>query len=300
MADVARVVRVAPPPAAAGAEPAPAVDARADRTLRWLGLTASTVGLCLLLFVGYLFGFTGFQAARHQRALLGELYAPGGALSGRVPADGQPAGVLDVPALHLRQVVVQGTTATDLLEGPGLMPGTARPGTAGNAVIAGRRTAGGRPFADLGRLARGDRITVTTGLGRFEYRVVRVATAADGSVDPVAATRRARLTLVTSNPPLVPTGLLYAVADLVTTPAKGTVPRQAPTVAERGLAGDPGAVLPSVLWGLALVGCLAATIWAYLRWQDKVWTVYLLSTPLVLAVALVWYESLVRLLPATM
>ena len=59
--------------------------------------------------------------------------------------EGQPAGVITIPALGLTQVVVEGTTATDLLKGPGLMPGTARPGSLGNSVMAGHRTIAGSP-----------------------------------------------------------------------------------------------------------------------------------------------------------
>jgi sortase A len=279
-----------------------AVSPAAERTLLWLGLTAAAVGVCIILFLGYLFAFTGFQATRHQRQLLNEFRSPSAksALLGRVPADGQPVGILSIPALGLRQVFVQGTTSTDLLSGPGLMPGTARPGTVGNSVIAGRRTTAGRPFALLGDLRVGDVVTITTGLGHFNYKVIRVATASTGSLDPVAATRRARLTLVTSNPALIPTGRLYVVANLVTKPASGQVPSHPPSVDERGLAGDPDAVLPSVLWGLALAAVIAAVIWCYLRWRARAWTVYLLSTPILVALLFVWYENLIRLLPATM
>jgi sortase A len=284
------------------AVPSAPVNQAAERTLLWLGLTAAAIGVCLILFLGYLFAFTGFQADRHQRALLNEFLTPSGsvALSGHVPADGDPVGVLSIPALGLHQVFVEGTSSTDLLSGPGLMPGTARPGTVGNSVIAGRRTTGGRPFARLGDLKTGDVITVTTGLGRFDYRVIRIGTAPTGSIDPVAETRRARLTLVTSNPALIPTGRLYVVANLTTKPASATVPTHPPSVAERGLAGDPDAVLPAVLWGLALAAVIAAVIWCYLRWRARAWTVYLLSTPILVALLFVFYENLIRLLPATM
>ena len=83
-------------------------------------------------------------------------------------------------------------------------------------------------------------------------------------------------------------------------PAPGRYPLRPPTAAERGLSGDPAAILPSVLWGLLLVAGLAAMVGAYLRWPNRRWTVYLLSTPIALSLALVWYENLIRLLPATM
>jgi len=49
-----------------------------------------------------------------------------------------------------------------------------------------------------------------------------------------------------------------------------------------------------------LVGFLFFTIAAYRRWADQVWTVYLLSTPVMLAIALLFFECLYRLLPATL
>lgn len=296
---VVRQVLAPPVPEAAPATPP---RPESERRVILVGLTGLTFGLCLLLFLGYLFVFSGFQASRHQVTLLNTFRTPAGAaaLSGRTPANGQPVGVLDIPAIHLQQVVVEGTTATDLLNGPGLMPGTARPGTRGNAVIAGRRATAGRPFADLDQLRVGSPIVVTTGLGRFHYRVDRVAVANVGSVDPVVASRSARLTLVTGNPQLMPTGFLYVVAHLTGKPAAGRFPRVPPSPSERGLSGDPGAVVPSILWGVALLVGLATSIWAYLRWRGRIWVVYLITTPIVLALALIWYEELIRLLPATM
>jgi sortase A len=280
-------------------------DGPGERRVVWVGLTACTIGLCLLLFVGYVFVFSGFPQARHQVSLVAAFHTRSAeqSLHGAVPTDGAPVGVLQIPAIHLQQVFVQGTSATDLMQGPGAMPGTARPGTAGNAVIAGRRVVAGGPFANIGALHRGDRIVVTTGLGRFVYRVVAVGTSVTGSRDPISDTRQARLTLVTSNPAFVPTGRLYVVAVLHGQPATGpgtALPRHAPTAGERALSGDPAAVLPSVLWGLALVAVLGASIWAYQRRRYRAATVYLLSTPIVLAVALMWYSNLIRLLPATM
>lgn len=288
-----------------GAVAPPVGEGRAERNLLWLGLTSVTVGLCVVLFVGYVFVFSGFQERRHQTVLLGDFHTKGAraALIGEVPAEGDPVGILQIPALGLRQVIVEGTSATDLLQGPGIMPGTARPGTRGNAVIAGRRSAAGAPFADIGSLRPGDRIIVTTGLGRYVYHVTRVATASTGSTDPVSETRQARVTLVTSNPAYLPTGRLYVVAKLSGSPASGpatAIPRHGPDVTERGLSGDPGAVWPSLLWGLALAAALGATIWAYQRWRQHVWAIYLLTTPIVLALALVWYSNLIRLLPATL
>jgi hypothetical protein len=49
-----------------------------------------------------------------------------------------------------------------------------------------------------------------------------------------------------------------------------------------------------------LAAGLSATFWAYWRFRGRHWSVYLLSTPVLLAVTFLWYENLIRLLPGTM
>jgi sortase A len=266
------------------------------------GLVASTAGLCLLLFVGYVYAFSGLQEHRSQRALLNQftLTTRHTILSGRLPPQGDPVAVLDIPAIGLSQVVVYGTTATDLLKGPGLMPGTARPGSLGNSVIAGHRTIDGAPFAKLVDLRSGDRIEVVTGLGVFHYRVTAAGSARPGAPDPTSPDRHPRLTLVTSGGTAASNGRSYVVASLLNTPSAARVPRRPPTTAERGLTGDAQAVLPSVMWGIVLAAGFALTFWAYWRFRRNVWSVYILSTPVLLTITLLWYENLIRLLPGTM
>ena len=124
-------------------------ESRHQSPLLRTGLVVVTVGLCLLVFLIYVYGFSSLQEQRSQRALLNHftLSTCDVILSADVPAEAQPAAILTIPAIKLTQVVVQGTTATDLLKGPGLMPGTARPGSLGNSVIAGHRTIAGSPSA---------------------------------------------------------------------------------------------------------------------------------------------------------
>jgi uncharacterized protein (DUF983 family) len=108
------------------------------------------------------------------------------------------------------------------------------------------------------------------------------------------------LTLVTSDPPLLATGRLFVVGRLVSPAARAPIPATPPTQSQRALAGDSSAIFPAIFWGLVLVGFLFFTIAAYRRWADQVWTVYLLSTPVMLAIALLFFECLYRLLPATL
>jgi LPXTG-site transpeptidase (sortase) family protein len=275
--------------------------ARLDGAFVGLGITATTVGLCLLLFFAYVYAFSGFQEARQQHALLNEYNTSQRAqlLSGKDLAAGQPAGILQIPDLGLKQVVVRGSTASDLLLGPGLMPGTAQPGSLGNAVIAGHRSIAGAPFANLYRLRAGDHVIVTTVQGRFVYQVDRVGQARPGAPDPISPNRHPELTLVTSSPSLSG-GRLYVVAKLLSTPVRVAIPRRPPSVAERGLHGDSSADLPAILLGLLLGVVLLGTFLAYRKWRDNRWSIYLLTTPVAVAAALLWYAQLIRLLPGTM
>ena len=277
---------------------------RADRSLFHVGLVISVVGLCFLAFIAYAFVFTGLQEARAQRHLLEEYTTNPSVRADLLTKiggpEGSPAAILEIPSIGLNQVVVRGTSSTDLMSGPGLMPNTAFPGTKGNSVIAGRRTTAGAPFSHLPSLRPGDGIVVTTSLGKFDYKVTRVGIAAPGATDPISPTGSARLTLVTSNPPLLSTGLAYVQANLVTPPATAPIPKKAPTQTQAGLSGDPGAIIPSILWGVLLVAAIYATIAGYRRRVNQEWVIYIISTPIVLAIALVWFGTIFRLLPATL
>lgn len=267
------------------------------------GLTLSVAGLCILMFFGYVFLFSGFQEARAQHQLL-QLFEqhppPADLFLGEHVGEGKPEAILTVPTIDLHELVVNGTSATDLTLGPGYMTGTAPIGTRGNAVIAGRRTTAGAPFRRLLTLRAGDRFTVVTGYGEFGYDVVRVGIAVPGSRSPISPSHRAELTLVTSNPAYLSTGMAYVTASLTTHPARGPALHGVPPRSVLGLSGDSAAIVPSVVWGLALVGCLIATVSSYRRWPDQLASVYLLTTPVVLAVALLWCENAFRLLPATL
>jgi LPXTG-site transpeptidase (sortase) family protein len=297
---------VAPSGEAPTAARSPEGSRRLDRALTWVALVVTISGMLLVLFVGYLFAFTNLEGARNQRLLLQEFPAKGsgkevaaGALAvlhGTTPTEGQPAALLQIPALGFSQVVVEGSSSADLEKGPGLMPGTARPGERGNAVIAGRRLTYGRPFEHLLSLVQGDRVILTGSYGTFTYRVVRTGIATSGQRDPVEPTRDAQVTLVTSSP-LSDPGREYAVADLVGKPLSYppyviTAPRT-----ELALGGDPAAALPIALWGAALLLAVACTIVAYRR-SRLTFSIYLLSTPILVALAIGCFENVARLLPA--
>ncbi len=282
--------------------PTTTTEERADRLMLAVALTFLTVGACLILFVGYAFMFTGLQQQREQHALLNEFLTPEARtlLNGALPPEGQPAAILEIPSIGLKQVAVEGTGAADTAKGPGVMIGTARLGTTGNAVIAGRRSTSGAPFAHLLSLRPGDAITVITGLGVFHYKVTEVGTVTAGQRDPISPTRVARLTLVTSNAPLIPTGRDYVIAKLTSAPAHAPVPTAPAPSSQRALSGASSAIVPSIVWGLVFALALVMSFTAYRREPERIWTVYLLSTPIVLALALEWFSNLYLLLPPTL
>ena len=88
---------------------------------------------------------------------------------------------LEIPAIGLRQVVLEGTTSGVLFDGPGHRRDSPFPGAPGTTVIMGRRATYGGPFSQIGDLKEGDAIRVTTGAGEFDYEVIGVRREGDPS-----------------------------------------------------------------------------------------------------------------------
>lgn len=211
---------------------------------------------------------------------------------------GAPVAVLEIPAIDLRQVVVEGTSSGDLESGPGHKRDTVLPGQKGVSLIYGRATTFGGPFAELTTLRRGQTLTVVTFQGKFSFRVEGVRRAGDRmpSMKPITD-GGSRLTLVTSEGDnfLQPNRVVYVDALLRgdAQPA-GARPALVPP-AEKALASDWTALLPLVLWMQALVLVAVAIAWARVRWGR--WETHLVGVPVVLAVLWYVYEAGGRLLP---
>lgn len=88
------------------------------------------------------------------------------------PGSGEAVARIVIRAIGMDQIVVEGTDVDALRKGPGHYPWTPMPGQPGNASIAGHRTTYGAPFANIGNLRPGDRITVQTAQGEFVYEVL--------------------------------------------------------------------------------------------------------------------------------
>ena len=114
----------------------------------------------------------------------------------RPSARGAPIGRLVIPALGLDEVMVEGVEESQLVAGPGHLPGSPHPGDRGNSIISAHRD---RHFRKLDELAVGDTIVTQTRHERVVWQVVnrRVVTA---SAPVLRSTPHAQLTLTTCWP----------------------------------------------------------------------------------------------------
>ena len=290
-----------PAPAPVEEQP-PASPRRVRFSIESVARLLTAVGLVIALFVGFELWVSGLTQARSQRVLLAQfeqdlathqldtLAAPA------VP--GNAVALLEIPKLGVQQVVVEGTTPEDLQSGPGHVADTPLPGEFGHSVIAGRRITYGAPFKNIGELAPGDPIEVTTGQGQFTYDVTRVLHVTPGQPEVLAPTLDSELTLLTSDPAFVATGRLAVVAKLQGNPL-GIAKR--PTVSvgsnQLGLEGDASGLVMFLVWTPLLVLALWGARRLYRKLPAR--ATYLLTTPVILMLLWLVFENLSRVLPGT-
>ncbi|MGZ4689580.1 MAG: class E sortase [Acidimicrobiia bacterium] len=280
-------------------EDEPEVDA-APRSRRPNPFALAVVSLIVLVVLLAVFEYwvTTVQEARSQTSLLGQMKrtlstaAKGGA-SPR-PLAGQPLGLMEIPAIGVEKVVVEGASPSRLKTGPGRVPSSAFPGRPGDTLILGKRSAYGKPFAHLDALEDGDEIVLTTGAGRFRYVVDAGARRAQ------PGSKRSTLTLATSSPALLSSGVRTVVAKLDGRPLlaerSDAGARTIDPAADAGFFSDSGAFLAVAIWGLLLIVVLVIAARGYRR---SPWLAWLLTTPVVVALLFCLLGSLDRLLPAT-
>jgi sortase A len=236
----------------------PAADGRGDedkrrrrRRLSRVFAWVRNIGIVVVLFAAWQVWGTAV-AEHHSQTQLSSQFDKDATAT---PPDDRPAGLIDsttnvatapegtvvaqiqIPAIGVRQFVVEGTSTSDLEKGPGHNVGTAVPGQAGNVAIAGHRTTFGAPFNRLHELRPGEQITLTTTAGE---RLTYAVSGAPRIVSPsdVAILRDFgddRLTLSTSDPKYAGAHELVVVALLrhpsPTAPSgSGATAAPAPTV----------------------------------------------------------------------
>ncbi|MBV9292919.1 MAG: class E sortase [Frankiales bacterium] len=160
---------------------APPGRGEALRTMaRGVGQLLITLGVVILLFVGYELWFTGLYTQAQQHKLERQLetqWRGNGVDVSRLRVDHVPLGsglaILRIPRFgkHWHMVIVEGTEFSDLQKGPGHYPGTALPGQVGNFAVAGHRTTYLHPFYNIDHLKPGTKIVLETKTMWFTYTV---------------------------------------------------------------------------------------------------------------------------------
>ncbi len=218
--------------------------------------------------------------------------------SGHLVELGAPVALLEIPSLHVHEVVGEGTTGEVLMDGPGLRRDTPLPGQVGSSVILGRAAAYGGPFKHLHELRPGETIKVTTGQGVSTFTVIDKRGSGDPT-PPAVASGKGRLVLVTATGlPFVPGGVLRVDADLQTqtfaTPPN-VIPSSLLPSSEQPLGTDTSTLWALVLWLEALVLVAVAIVWSWHRWgRHQTWIVLV---PLAVLVSIYVVDEFMRLLP---
>jgi sortase A len=194
---------------------------RPGRVLRFLGKTFLTAAFILGAYIAWLLWGTGIYTARQQDGLRQEINAaienPRPQLAEPIP--GGAYAILEIPAIEVDQVVVQGTDVDSLRKGPGHYAKTADPwDEQGRVGIAGHRTTYGAPFWDLDKVERGDMIVLRTDLGTYEYRVTEARDILPTQVEVLRHPGNPSLILTTCTPKFSAALRLVVLADQVSGP----------------------------------------------------------------------------------
>jgi sortase A len=178
------------------------------RVARWIGIICLVAASGIAGYLTWVLWGTGIETARAQDTLRAtfrpqlDTRAPTSHEADRPMLPGDAVAEILIPAIDVDFVVVQGTGIEQLKRGPGHYVDTAMPwDDTGRVGIAGHRTTYLHPFEHLNELRAGDRITLETRFGTFDYSVARVfAIPSAGSGYVLEQTRRPTLVLTTCHP----------------------------------------------------------------------------------------------------
>ena len=152
------------------------------------------LGILALSYAGYVVldahAYQAYEQSKFENAGLVQTPSP-------PLVEGGVIGEIQVRRLHLKAIVVQGSSHTILRRAVGHIPETALPGEPGNVALAGHRDTFFRPLRNI-RL--GDAITFKTPDGAFQYVVESTAVVAASEVGVLASSDGRTLTLITCFP----------------------------------------------------------------------------------------------------
>ncbi|WP_017936197.1 class E sortase [Nocardioides sp. Iso805N] len=281
----------------------------AEETLEVFSSALTVVAIVCVWMLLQLLVLGGFSQARSQHLLyaqfrseLAQATAPTGAVdyNGKTVERGAPVAVISIPRLGLEQVVVQGSTSRELVDGPGHLPSTPLPGQQGVSVVLGRASTYGAPFKAIDTLKVGDAITVQNAEAKVAYRVIGIRRAGD-PIPPAPTGTQGRLTLVTAGGSgflsgIRPRDAVYVDATTGKATGVGQVATSLP--ADQAMAKDTS-VLPALSLYLALLIALVLGV-SVARRRLRGSLVWLCAVPIAIALAWVTTDQVVALLPNLM
>lgn len=198
------------------------VATRNNSCLRWSRYVFFAVGILALGYVGFVLVdarlFQADQSRRFQQALnglkrpiIGDQPLHGSSISLK-PAEadpvraermdmagtgGTPLGRIEISAIGLAAIIMEGTDARTLRRAVGHIPGTALPGQQGNVAITGHRDTFFRPLLNI---RKDDEIRLTTLSGSYRYLVDSIKVVEPEDTEVLDNSDDAILTLVTCYP----------------------------------------------------------------------------------------------------
>lgn len=111
--------------------------------------------------------------------------------------EGSPLGRIEISAIGLEVMILEGTEDETLRRAVGHIPGTSLPGQEGNVAIAGHRDTFFRPLRNI---RKDDEITLTALNGSYRYRVDSTRVVEPEDIEVLDDSEDAVLTLVTCYP----------------------------------------------------------------------------------------------------
>lgn len=168
--------------------------------LRWSRNVLLIIGLLALSYVGYaLLDAWLYQAeqARRFEQELKETRLPRAESSGIAVSEGSPLGRIEISAVGLTTMILEGTEEGTLRRAVGHIQGTPLPGQRGNVALAGHRDTF---FRELRDIRVNDEITLTTLSGSYHYRVDSTKVVKPEETEVLKDNGADTLTLVTCYP----------------------------------------------------------------------------------------------------
>jgi sortase A len=168
--------------------------------LRWSRNVLLIIGLLALSYVGYALLdsrlYQAEQARRFERELK-ETNMPRAKSSGIAVSEGSPLGRIEISAIGLKTMILEGTEEETLRRAVGHIRSTPLPGQRGNVALAGHRDTFFRGLRDI---RANDEITLTTLSGSYHYRVDSTKVVKPEETEALKDDGADTLTLVTCYP----------------------------------------------------------------------------------------------------